>query len=191
MEQGWTGNGWKLWWKKSNLVNLASWSRRRGLMRNRCACRKGQVIGKVWNSVGEKENLRLETERAVVTLTENTESFLEQSNRGFGNQSQNKHVVYEHQNYFLWKQYECFNYTVLTSVPTPVNVYTNYAKQMPDLEVKMGVYILIRSGIMKVEEVNSSFYSLTVKMCFKKWFNRLKWFYHPKLFGQGIAKTRG
>lgn len=39
---------------------------------------------------------------------------------------------------------------------------------MPDLEVKMGVYILIRSGIMKVEEVNSSFYSLTVKMCFKK-----------------------
>lgn len=40
--------------KKSNLVNLASWSRRRGLMRNRCACRKGQVIGKVWNSVGEK-----------------------------------------------------------------------------------------------------------------------------------------
>lgn len=70
-------------------------------MMNRCACRKGQVIGKVWNSVGEKENLRLETERAVVTLTENTESFLEQSNGGFGNQSQNNHVVYEHQNYFL------------------------------------------------------------------------------------------
>lgn len=67
--------------EKSNLVNLASWEQEKGLdeeqvwvdegMRNRCACRKGQVIGKVWNSVGEKENLRLQTERAVVTLTEN------------------------------------------------------------------------------------------------------------------------
>lgn len=51
--------------EKSNLVNLASWEQEKGLdeeqvwvdegMRNRCACRKGQVIGKVWNSVGEKE----------------------------------------------------------------------------------------------------------------------------------------